>query len=198
MRGARSGGRGASPLSARRSARMCSGVVPQQPPSSAAPPSARFARVGGKRLGRDVKGRAPVHDLRKSRVGIDGRWERAPPRAASPAAPASAQAPARSSCPPRPRPATGASVVAVSTSAPVSSRPDSSKAMVATTGRSLFSAAARSAAFISYRSVKVSNTSRSASEAARTLRAEHAHGLLKLEVAHGLEQPTQRAMLAAT
>ena len=70
---------------------------------------------------------------------------------------------------PRPR----AVAAKLSTVQPVKVRPSASKLMLASTGRVLFSFAASSAAFNSYRSVKVSIITRSAPAAtpARTIRA---------------------------
>ena len=96
---------------------------------------------------------------------------------------------------PRPR----AVAAKLSTVQPVKVRPSASKLMLASTGRSQFSFTASRAAFSSYRSVKVSTTTRSAPAAApaRTMRAKSATALSKGRVPMGSSSSPSGPMSSA-
>ena len=155
-------GGGTMPATASFSAAMCAGVVPQQPPSSAAPSSANLRAAAAKSSGETRNCVCPSTTTGSPALGLKARGTPAAARSSGKSA-SICSGPSPQLKPTASAPSDSATVTALSTSAPVSMRPPSSKVIIATMGRALTSRAAKSAAFNSYTSVNVSKSKRSAS-----------------------------------
>ena len=149
------------PRSASAMRRMCAGVVPQQPPSSATPSPAKRSAQPQNSSGPTGYVVSPFTATGRPAFGVTQTGRRV---AASRRGTKSAicSGPRLQFMPTASAPRLSASVTAASMLPPVRSLPVESKVYVTTTGRSQFSFAASSAALTSYVSLIVSISTRSA------------------------------------
>jgi len=125
---------------------MCSGVVPQQPPSSDAPPSASFFESGANSSGDTWNSARPLTITGSPAFGFTAIGTLTVPTSAGRNS-SNCFGPSPQLKPTASAPSDSATVAAATTSAPVSSLPVSSNVIVAMTGSAQASFAASSAAF---------------------------------------------------
>ena len=156
---------GENPESASCTAAMWAGVVPQHPPTIVAPASASFTTVAANSPGPTVKTVFPSTSFGIPAFGLTtmGFVETLARRSTNGSI---LSGPSPQLKPYASTPSDSSRAATHSTDAPVRSLPDSSSATVATTGRSEFSFAARTAALSSRASPIVSTKTRSAPAAA--------------------------------
>ena len=157
-----------------RSAAMCVGVVPQQPPTTLTPSSimpATASAYSGAWMSKTVLPSSSTRGSPAFACTMTGLSVTVSMRAASPR---SSAGPWLQLIPRTSAPIASSVIAATSGLVPKKVRPSSSKVMVAKTGRSEFSRQARTAALISARSVMVSIIKRStpAATPARTSSAK--------------------------